>query len=224
MRVTSITQLRDAPETIQASLPLAREVGRWGRGVRALFSALVLGGLVFLTAACGGGDGSAGKGPRITDPKLVATSTPIKDPLTFKIKNDVISVEGTSGTVKAGTPPATQPRSYTVKPGDTCAAIASEFGISVEQLRNANRSINTECSNLGAGEVLRIPVVATPTSSGGPSSGTPRAGTKEYKVVSGDTCQSIADKLKVDVKELIRINSLDAACTGLKIDQILRLP
>ena len=42
--------------------------------------------------------------------------------------------------------------------------------------------------------------------------------------MSGDTCQSIADKLKVDVKELIRINSLDAACTGLKVDQILRLP
>jgi hypothetical protein len=52
---------------------------------------------------------------------------------------------------------------YKVQPGDTCIKIGLLNNISVEQLRQLNTNISTDCSNLGAGTLLLI-------GTGGPSS------------------------------------------------------
>ncbi|KIK60809.1 carbohydrate-binding module family 50 protein [Collybiopsis luxurians FD-317 M1] len=46
--------------------------------------------------------------------------------------------------------------SYTVQPGDICVNIASEFGITLEELLCANPAINPGCTNLQINQVLCI--------------------------------------------------------------------
>ncbi|KAF5387207.1 hypothetical protein D9757_006844 [Collybiopsis confluens] len=48
-------------------------------------------------------------------------------------------------------------QSYTVEPGDFCAKIAAEFGITLAQLQCANPQINAACTNLAIGASLCIP-------------------------------------------------------------------
>ncbi len=177
--------------------------------------------------ACGGGGGE-GDGPRITDPAAVPTSTPITNPVIFRAVNDIVSVEGATSTVRAGagSTPVSQNRTRTVASGDTCAGIAAEFGITVDELRRANRTIDANCSNLKVGDVLRIPAPVTPTPVPG-TAGTPRPGSssgKEHVVVAGDTCAGIAAQYSVTTAALISANSIDAECTNLKIGQKLRIP
>ncbi|KAJ6490117.1 hypothetical protein C8R45DRAFT_202508 [Mycena sanguinolenta] len=45
---------------------------------------------------------------------------------------------------------------YTVVPGDTCFAIATENGITVATLEALNPSINSGCTNIFIGEVLCV--------------------------------------------------------------------
>jgi LysM repeat protein len=46
---------------------------------------------------------------------------------------------------------------YTVAVGDTCGAIAAAKGVTLEAFLAANNVINAECSNLDAGQVVKIP-------------------------------------------------------------------
>ncbi|MCK9521015.1 MAG: LysM peptidoglycan-binding domain-containing protein, partial [Dehalococcoidia bacterium] len=93
-------------------------------GLAALLAGVIL-------VACGGGGGEeAGDGPgqRITDPALVPTSTPMQDPVLYKISNDTITTEGgASATVAPGTAatPRAGRKTYTVESGDTCSGIAA---------------------------------------------------------------------------------------------------
>jgi LysM repeat protein len=195
---------------------------------------LVLGPVVALclltTGACGGGDDGKGKGPRITDPALVPSATPNGNPERVIFDGDTIKVEGGPGsTVRPGqTAASNQPRSYTVKAGDNCASIAADNGITLEQLRTTNRSINADCSNLRIGDSLRIPgtTPTVPAQGGrtvGPAGSTPSPG-RTYTVRDGDTCGDIAANQGVQVSDLIAKNNLDANCTSLKIGQVLQIP
>ena len=65
------------------------------------------------------------------------------------------SVTG-SRTPTTGTPGAGG-RTYTVEPGDTCGSIADEFDVTTQALIAANPSINSECTNLQAGQDIKIP-------------------------------------------------------------------
>ena len=46
---------------------------------------------------------------------------------------------------------------YTVQAGDTCGAIAAAKGVTLEAFLAANSEINATCSNLDAGQVVKIP-------------------------------------------------------------------
>ncbi len=183
-----------------------------------------------MAVACGGDDGATGGGgQRVTDPAKVPSSTPIQGATLFQIRGDVVSLSG--GTGGGGTPVAGQTpagsKTYTVESGDTCGDIAKQFGISVDELLKANRTIEAGCTNLHAGDKLKIPVLTpTPGASGGGVIGggpTPRPSGKEYKVVSGDTCDAIARSYGVDLTKLVAANG-NVDCSKLQIGQTIKIP
>lgn len=173
------------------------------------------------SAACGGGGETGGNGSRITDPAAVPTSTPIQNPVTFRFKNEDIEIAG-GGTTTAGST-TNQARTHTVAGGETCADIASRYGISVAELIRVNRSINADCTNLREGENLRIPSTVPTAAAGTP---TPRAGAsgRTHTVAPGDTCADIAASFGVGADALIAANGLDADCTNLQPGQVLQIP
>lgn len=181
---------------------------------------------LLLAAACGGGGDTGGNGSRITDPAAVPTSTPIQNPLIYQFKNDDIAIAG-GGSPVAGAGTTSQPQTHTVAAGETCAAIASRYGISVAELIRVNRAINDSCTNLREGDKLRIPAATTTaTATAAAGTPTPRAGAsgRTHKVAPGDTCGAIAASFGVSVDALIRANGLDAACTNLQPGQVLTIP
>mgnify|MGYP003895453481 CR=1 FL=1 len=182
-------------------------------------------------AACGGGsEGSnTGKGQRITDPAKVPSSTPIQNPTLYQITGDEVILSGGQSakiTPTSATPAAVQ--NYVVKSGDVCGTIATQFGITVEELQKANRAM--DCSVLRIADQLKIPAkAAAPTVVGGATGGltsnpTTRASGRSYTVKSGDTCADIAGNQGVKTADLIAKNGLDANCPNLKIGQVLQIP
>lgn len=183
--------------------------------------------LLAFTAACGGGgdDAGAGKGPRVTDPGKVPTSTPIQNATLYHIQGDLVSTSGgsSSNTPSSGLTPVGVAKNHTVVSGDTCSTIASKYGITADDLKKVNRIINEACSNLVIGDILRLPAAPTPVP-GSNVSRTPQAGSgKEYTVKSGDTCGAIASSYGVTVANIIATNGLDQNCT-LKVGQVVRIP
>jgi len=195
------------------------------RAIAMLPAIAILAGLA--AVACGGGDNkSANKGAIITDPARVQTSTPIHDPVTFKIRNDVVTTSGgASGAVSGGATQTPTTKTYTVKSGDTCGAIARQFNVTVEDLLKANRNIDAGCLNIHEGDTLKIPsATASPTAGAAFGTGpTPKPSGKNYTVVAGDTCSDVARSYGVKVEDLISLNGLDANCS-LKVGQALKIP
>lgn len=177
-----------------------------------------------LATACGG-SGSDGDGISVSDPAAVPTSTPIVNPLTFRVKNNELQIETGGGGSGSGTG-TTEPQTHVIGEGETCADIASQYNITVEDLKRANRTINSDCTNLIAGEELRIPAAA-PTPGPGNASGTPTpssGGGQEYTIQDGDTCSDIAASFGVDVNDIIAANGLDPSCTGLVPGDVIIIP
>jgi len=198
---------------------------------RLSFVVLLLGFAFGLVAiACGGGDKTAGTGQRITDPARVPSSTPILNPVLYTIRQDgqVSTSGGPSITVSPNSTATSAAKTYTVVSGDTCSAIAAKFGITLDELLKANRTIDAGCTNIHAGDPLKIPAAATPASTvnSGPlgSGPTPKPSGKSYVVNSGDTCSGIAQSFGVKVADLISINGLDADCRTLRPGQTLKIP
>lgn len=96
---------------------------------------------------------------------------------------------------------------YTVKSGDSLWSISKKFGVSVDDLKNAN---NLKGNLLSIGQNLIIPGLNEKPSGG------------EYVVKKGDSLYSIANKYKTTVDNLKSINKLTT--DALSIGQILKLP
>lgn len=97
-------------------------------------------------------------------------------------------------------------KTYTVLAGDTLYGISKQFGVSVEDIRNAN---NLKDNNIYVGQNLKIPIS---------SSGSEIV----YTVKKGDSLYAIAKKYGVGVNELMTLNKLSN--TNLSIGQILIIP
>lgn len=183
-------------------------------------------------AACGGGTATnnSGSGQRITDPARVPSSTPIQNPVLYTIRNDgrVDSSGGPPTTVSPnGTQTASPAKTYIVKSGDTCGAIASQNGVTLDELKKANRTIDDGCTNIHAGDTLRIPATVATAVSGTVTTGgnsTTKPSGKSYTVASGDSCSTIAASYGVAVGQLISLNGIDSDCKNLKIGQVLKIP
>lgn len=100
---------------------------------------------------------------------------------------------------------------YTVQSGDSLWSIAKKYGITVDELKDAN---NLTSNTLSIGQLLKIPEEKTemPT--------TPTTNT--YTVKSGDSLYSIAQKYGTTVDELKSFNNLTSNL--LSIGQILKIP
>lgn len=182
-----------------------------------------------VSAACGGGSSSPDDAEaRISDPASAPTALPMLDAPKYLIKDNVVTLPEASTTVTAGGmggSPTTAGQGYTIQPLDTCGGIASSLGVTVDELIEANDSINSDCTNLQPGQVLQVPgAAAAPTAGAGAPAPTPTSSGETYIVESGDTCLDIATQFDVSVDDLIELNGLDAACQDLDVGQEIRIP
>jgi len=103
--------------------------------------------------------------------------------------------------------PSIQPRKkalvtkYVVQKGDSLFKIADRFETTTEEIRSLNRMRN---SNLSTGQVLII---------SGPPAETAKAKSQSYKVLKGDTPNSIAQKHQMELADLLRLNKLTPRST-----------
>lgn len=97
---------------------------------------------------------------------------------------------------------------YTVQRGDSLWSIAKKFGVTVNELKDAN---NLSSNTLSIGQLLKIPTQEQePTTS------------DTYIVKSGDSLYSIAQKYNTTVDELKKLNNLTSNL--LSIGQSLKIP
>lgn len=173
--------------------------------------------------ACGGGDeaGPARAIPTLTDPASVPIATAPAGRTPFLIGEDTISDPGGGSITRAPLPGAAS--IYTVVAGDTCGAIAADFGIGLQALLDENPDIDEGCTNLAIGAELRIPA-ADPGAGGSADDGASDAGSI-YVVVQGDTCSDIASAHDVPLSTFLAVNGLtDESCTALSIGQEVTIP
>ena len=104
---------------------------------------------------------------------------------------------------------------YTVQKGDSLWSIASRYGISVNELRQAN---NLTSDTLSIGQVLIIPGVG----SGNEGNDNITGPSTTYTVVKGDSLWSIANRFGVTVQALRDANNLTSDV--LSVGQVLTIP
>ncbi|MEQ1440118.1 LysM peptidoglycan-binding domain-containing protein [Fontimonas sp. SYSU GA230001] len=100
---------------------------------------------------------------------------------------------------------------HVVGQGDTLAAIARRYGVSVAELSRVNRLESSE--KIRVGQQLTIPQRGTPA----------RSGYRQHTVSKGQTLESIARRYGVSVADLRSANDLDGS-TLIKVGQTLRVP
>jgi LysM repeat protein len=178
--------------------------------------------------ACGG-DGSDAGGP--PDLSKIATAT-----LPADLPEPILIGQGN---VSTGSGPT-----YTVRSGDTLAAIAARFNISLDDLRAANPGLDPAA--LSVGDVVRLPegVEATaptstppaaeetpteppapePTNTSEPApTPTPSSLGQTYVVKSGDIPETIAAQFGITVAELLAANP-GVNPNNLQVGQVLIIP
>lgn len=129
------------------------------------------------------------------------------------------------------TPEPPESTIYTVVAGDTLSTIATEFGVSVDDLVAAN---NLSGTVLQVDQELLVPVpgfALTPTANVGPGDDdedvAADADTNEpflYEVTAGDTLGGIAFDFDVSIADLVAANELDSEDAILQIGQTLIIP
>lgn len=168
------------------------------------------------------GEGYKVKGELYLNAMLNAYLQLIKAELkdTFLVKNSVAPVEfvpSSPDTTQKFIPPPKnngQPHQvesrmiiHKIRSGETLGGIAIKYGVTVSQIKQWN---NMSSSKLIAGKTLKIYVKSGNESTGNTNSSSNNAGAvKTYKVRSGDSLWSIAQKFGTTVEELKRLNHLN---------------
>ncbi len=106
---------------------------------------------------------------------------------------------------------------YIVEKGDTLYAIASAYGISVQELKDLN---NLTTNNLYIGQQLVVPATDVTLPEETPS--TPETNYTTYIVQKGDSLWAISRKFNVTVPEIMDLNNLTTV--NLQIGDELKIP
>ncbi|KAK7470205.1 hypothetical protein VKT23_001642 [Stygiomarasmius scandens] len=91
------------------------------------------------------------------------TSTSSTSPVTTSAPISISTSTTPAPSTVTTTPASSCPKSYTVKSGDYCYAIATNNGLTTAQLQAANPKMN--CNNLQIGQVITIPCAGSSSSS-----------------------------------------------------------
>ncbi|TFG78151.1 MAG: LysM peptidoglycan-binding domain-containing protein [Thermodesulfobacteriales bacterium] len=109
---------------------------------------------------------------------------------------------------------------YKVKKGDTLGHIASNHGISVKDLKNAN---NLTTNNLKIGKVLKVPALTKQNKTVAKSAKTVnRTSATKYTVKKGDTLGGISNSYGVSVAKIKEASSLKS--NNIKVGDVLLIP
>ena len=149
--------------------------------------------------------------------------------------NDVIHagqqlvIPGASGSAPAASPPAAPSApavatgSYTVRPGDSLASIASAFNTNYLTLAEMNGLPNPDV--LYVGQVIHVPAAPSAPAAGSPAAApsAPAAATGTYVVRPGDSLASIASAFNTNYLTLAEMNGLPNPDI-LTVGQVLRVP
>ena len=109
---------------------------------------------------------------------------------------------------------------YKVKKGNTLGHIASNHGISVKDLKNAN---NLTTNNLKIGKVLKVPVLTKQNKTVAKSAKTvDRTSATKYTVKKGDTLGGISNSYRVSVAKIKEASSLKN--NKIKVGDVLLIP
>ncbi|KAI1198830.1 hypothetical protein F5X97DRAFT_333134 [Nemania serpens] len=109
---------------------------------------------------------------------------------------------------------------YTVKAGDTCDKIRSNYGnvFDLNQFYSWNPEVNSQCTNLAIGEQVCVGVSQGMVCSPPTTAGIAANCNKCYKVVSGDTCQGVLNANHINLGQLRTWNpAIDQDCTNLLV-------
>lgn len=163
--------------------------------------------------------------PEESPAAAVAPASPAREPL-MPVSSRAIEESPVHG-----------PRVYQVQPGDTLAKIASEYGVTVSAIEEANNLKNV--AMLRIGQELRIPAQTPKKADPAPAKKTappPQQATKpdgksgaiawsgeSYTVVKGDNPVAIARKFHVNYSDLLELNAIEDP-RRLQIDQVLKIP
>lgn len=167
-----------------------------------------------------------------TDIDTLADLNGLKSPYRL-MAGEVLKTPGGGGGERTAARDEDRPKTYTVERGDTLYGIAKKFGLSVDDLRDANGMSNR--SKILRGQKLKLPgaaddkkdepVVASSKShretkassdDGETVSGRAAQGRmvdvdgprRTYRVRRGDTASEVADRFGMSLTELARINHL----------------
>lgn len=111
---------------------------------------------------------------------------------------------------------------YTVKSGDSCGVIESNFNITLTQITIWNPEINSQCTNIQVGLAYCVALSSSPSSTSPPSNvapGTITDGcTSYYTVVSGDSCSAIESKFSITIAQITTWNpEINSQCTNIQL-------
>ncbi len=111
--------------------------------------------------------------------------------------------------------PHAEASTYKVKSGDTPSGIAKKYGVGVKALLKANK---LDPKKMRVGQVLTIP-----DGKAGSKKASPASSGATYKVRKGDTPSTIADRLGVSTKALMRANP-KLNPRKMRVGQVLHVP
>ncbi|KAF7296692.1 hypothetical protein HMN09_01078200 [Mycena chlorophos] len=116
------------------------------------------------------------------------------------------------------------PEVYTVVPNDSCGAIETKYGITLNDILAWNPWLDSSCA-LEVGENICVSG-APPNSTGssGPpaniATGTLKNCTEYYTIVTDDTCTSVDEKYNLALEDLLRWNTaLTSSCTTIQLGE-----
>ncbi len=101
-------------------------------------------------------------------------------------------------------PPPSGWEAVMINPGDTIESLAEKYNVSTEELQQANCLITEE---IIAGSMIYVPAIILPS----PIQCGPPAGWVRYRIQSGDTLFSLAQRFRVTVSELRFANCMGSS-------------